>query len=198
MSVIVVLVLTKQVDFVFVGVAYTFIWQVSSSVTVAKRAAILKISSGDGCPRIYRVWWTNQSARKVLSTCLVNTDHRYTFALQNWYMPYSKMAGTQKGMRPSVWKRGLCGKTKRSLWVAKRTMASVNLSSASLCKSRKIFAVLLSMLFFFALGFTIPHKPRFHASVLKFYAFPHLWIRSVERSNHHLVIDGHLFGVNFY
>ena len=60
-------------DFVFAGVASSFIWRISSSVTVAKRAAILKISSGDEYPRIYRVWWTNQSARKLLSTCLVNT-----------------------------------------------------------------------------------------------------------------------------
>ena len=49
-------------------------------VTVATRAAILKISSGGGYPRIYRVWWTNQSARKVLSTCLVNTNTNITYA----------------------------------------------------------------------------------------------------------------------
>ena len=52
---IVVLVLTKQVDFVFAGVASSFIGRISSSVTVAKRAAILKISSGGEYPRIYRV-----------------------------------------------------------------------------------------------------------------------------------------------
>ena len=73
----VVLVLTKQVDFVFAGVASSFIWRISSSVTVAKRAAILKVSSGGEYPRIYRVWWTNQNARKVLSTCLVNTNFFY-------------------------------------------------------------------------------------------------------------------------
>ena len=55
----------------FVHLADTFLCE------VAKRAAILKISSGDVYPRIYRVWWTNQSARKMLSTCLVNTNQSY-------------------------------------------------------------------------------------------------------------------------
>ena len=50
-----VLVLTKQVDFVFAGVASSFIWRISFSVRVAKRAAILKISYGGGYPRIYTV-----------------------------------------------------------------------------------------------------------------------------------------------
>ena len=41
--------------FVFARIASSFILRISSSVTVAKRAAILKISSWDGYPRIYRV-----------------------------------------------------------------------------------------------------------------------------------------------
>ena len=80
-------------DFVFAGVASSFIWRISSSVTVAKRAAILKISSGGEYPGIYRVWWTNQNARKVLSTCLANTNTGYPASDEpirariEWYSP---------------------------------------------------------------------------------------------------------------
>ena len=71
----VVLALTKQVhvDTVALFFKKNFIHLTNFvfNYRLTKRATILKISSGGGYPRIYRVWWTSQSMRKVLPTCLV-------------------------------------------------------------------------------------------------------------------------------
>ena len=49
-------------------------WNQCIKTVFAKWAAILKLLSGGEYPGIYCVWWTNQSVRKVLSSCLVNTN----------------------------------------------------------------------------------------------------------------------------
>ena len=88
------LVLTKQVDFVFAGLASSFIWRIPSSVAKAERATILNILSRGDYPRIYRVSWTNQSARKTLFTSLVNTNYKYITRAFHGYRTSFRPAGT--------------------------------------------------------------------------------------------------------
>ena len=73
------------------------------------------------------------------------------------------MVGPQKGTRLSAWKWGLWGKTKDCFTMQKGQWLLSIFQVFHFVK--KIFLVLLSMFFYFVLGFAIPHKPCFLHSV---------------------------------